>query len=76
VDAGEGTPRQLVAGIAESYSPEDLPGRKIVIVANLQPAKIRGVESRGMLVAATDPDGKAILLRPDKDDIAPGSKIR
>lgn len=75
VDAGEGAARQLVAGIAETYPPEELPGRKIVIVANLQPAKIRGVESNGMLVAATDPDGHAVLLAPDKD-LAPGSKIR
>ena len=76
VDAGEPELRQLVAGIAEAYAPEDLPGRKIVIVANLQPAKIRGVESNGMLVAATDADGKAVLLAPDRSDLAPGSKIR
>ncbi|MDR3707571.1 MAG: methionine--tRNA ligase [Capsulimonadaceae bacterium] len=76
VDAGEGEPRQLVAGIAESYAPEDLPGRKVVIVANLQPATIRGVVSNGMIVAATDADGKAVLLAPDKPDLAPGSKIR
>ena len=76
VDVGEPEVRQLVAGIAESYAPEDLPGRKIVIVANLAPARIRGVESNGMLVAATDEDGKAVLLSPDKADLAPGSKIR
>ena len=76
VDAGEGADRQLVAGIAESYAPEDLPGRKIVIVANLQPATIRGVQSQGMLLAATDADGRAILLTPEKPDIAPGAKIK
>ena len=77
VDVGEGTDRQLVAGIAESYAPEDLPGRKIVIVANLQPATIRGVQSQGMLLAATDADGKAILLTPEGDaDIAPGAKVK
>ncbi len=57
--------RQLVAGIAETYAPEDLPGRQIVVVANLQPAVIRGVESQGMLLAATDAEGHAILLKPD-----------
>ena len=76
VDAGDPEPRQIVAGIAEAYAPEDLPGRKIVIVANLQPATIRGVESNGMLVAASDADGKAILLTPEKADTPPGSKIR
>ncbi len=76
VDAGEPEPRQLVAGIAESYAPEDLPGRKIVIVANLQPATIRGVESHGMLVAATDAEGKAILLTPENASIPTGSKIK
>ena len=77
VDVGEGTDRQLVAGIAESYSPESLPGRKIVIVANLQPATIRGVQSQGMLLAATDADGGAVLLTPEGDaDLAPGAKVK
>lgn len=76
IDVGEDAPRQLVAGIAESYAPESLPGRKIVIVANLQPATIRGVKSNGMLVAATGPDGKAILLAPDDPTVPNGSKIK
>ena len=76
VDVGEGTDRQLVAGIAESYAPEDLPGRKIVVVANLQPATIRGVESQGMLLAATDADGRIILMTPERLDIAPGAKVK
>jgi methionyl-tRNA synthetase len=76
VDAGEGADRQLVAGIAESYDVADLPGRKIVIVANLKPAVIRGVESNGMLLAATDADGKAILLTPERAHVAAGSKIK
>jgi len=76
VDAGDPELRQLVAGIAESYAPEDLPGRKIVIVVNLQPATIRGVQSNGMLLAATAPDGKAILLTPDDAGIPAGSKIK
>lgn len=72
---GEGEERQLVAGIAETYAPEDLPGKTIVVVANLQPATIRGVSSQGMLLAATDPEGRAILLTPEKP-VAAGSKVR
>jgi methionine--tRNA ligase beta chain len=72
IDIG-GEERQIVAGIAEHYAPEDLTGRNVIVIANLKPAKIRGVESRGMLLAATDGDS-VILLVPDKD-AAPGSKV-
>ncbi len=64
VDTGES--RQIVAGIGKSYTPEDLLGRKIVVVTNLKPAKLMGVESRGMLLAATDSDGELSVLIPDK----------
>ncbi|MGD8922942.1 MAG: methionine--tRNA ligase [Candidatus Zixiibacteriota bacterium] len=58
--------RQIVAGIAEHYAPEDLVGKKIVVVANLKPAKIRGIESNGMLLAAKS--GKTLrLVTPDAD---------
>ncbi len=67
--------RQIVAGIRASYSPEDLIGRQVVVVVNLKPAKLRGVESQGMLLAATDENGGAILLQPDKE--APeGTQVR
>lgn len=59
--------RQVVAGIRKSYAPEDLIGRQVILVANLKPAKLRGVESQGMLLAADGPDGGAILLQPDRD---------
>jgi methionyl-tRNA synthetase len=72
IDIG-GEERQIVAGIAEHYAPEDLTGRNIIVIANLKPAKIRGVESRGMLLAATDGD-RVILLTPDTD-AAPGSRV-
>ncbi|MGB9902524.1 methionine--tRNA ligase subunit beta, partial [Methanothrix sp.] len=72
VDIGER--RQIVAGIAKVYSPEELVGRQVVVVANLEPVKIFGVESRGMLLAA-DINGDAVLLRPDRD-VPPGSGIR
>jgi len=59
--------RQVVAGIAEEYSPEELIGRQVVLVANLEPRKLRGVESQGMILAADGPNGEAILLQPDKE---------
>ncbi len=64
VDLGENSPRQLVAGIALAYKPEDLVGKQVVVVANLQPAKLMGVESNGMVLAASL-DGKPVLLHPD-----------
>jgi len=66
--------RQLVAGIAKHYQSEDLVGKQIVIVANLEPAKIRGVESQGMLLAASDGSGLA-LLAPEVE-IADGAEVR
>ena len=71
VDVGD--KRQLVAGLKGSYSKEDLSGKKIVVVTNLDPAKIRGVESQGMLLAAQKGEDLA-LLTVDKD-IPLGTKI-
>ena len=59
--------RQIVAGIRKNYTPVDLIGRQIIVCVNLKPAKLRGVESQGMLLAATDADGGAILLQPDRE---------
>ncbi|CAN5489845.1 methionine--tRNA ligase [soil metagenome] len=67
--------RQIVAGIRKDYDPLDLIGRQIIVVANLKPAKLRGVESQGMLLAASKEDGGAILLQPESE--APeGGKVR
>ena len=66
--------RQLVAGIAEAYEPESLVGKRIIVVANLEPARIRGVTSQGMLLAA-DLDGRPILATFD-EDVAPGTPVR
>ena len=74
VDLGEGTPRQLVAGIAQHYKPEELIGKQIVVVANLQPAKIRGVESQGMLLAAVHDDQDIVLITVDKP-VPNGAKV-
>jgi len=70
-----GEERQIVAGIGKAYGPEDLIGKKIVVVTNLQPAKLMGVESHGMLLAATDADGVPVILMPEKD-VEEGSKIK
>ncbi len=65
--------RQILAGIRNHYSPEELIGRQIVVVANLEPAKLRGLESQGMLLAASD-EGRVIILTPDKV-VQPGAKV-
>jgi methionyl-tRNA synthetase len=73
LDVG-GTPRQIVSGIAEAYEPEQLVGRTIIVIANLKPAKLMGVESHGMLLAATV-DGKAVLAGFEKD-VPPGTRVK
>jgi methionyl-tRNA synthetase len=73
VDLGTET-RQVVAGIAESYAPESLVGKTIVLVANLKAAKLMGVESNGMVLAGTV-DGRAVLCSFDAD-VAPGTKVK
>jgi len=65
VDIGEEKPRQIVAGIKEWYSPEDLLNTQVCVVANLKPAKLMGIKSEGMLLAAKDEDGLS-LIRPEK----------
>lgn len=72
LDVG-GEPRQIVAGIKSTYKPEELIGKKIVFIANLKPAKIRGVESKGMLLAAESGDVLSVVV-PDKD-ISSGAKL-
>ncbi|MBI2890129.1 MAG: methionine--tRNA ligase [Nitrospirae bacterium] len=73
VDLG-GESRQVVAGIRHVYTPAELPGKKVVLVANLAPAKIMGVESQGMVLAATDGDTLS-LLSFDRD-VGPGRKVK
>jgi methionyl-tRNA synthetase len=75
VDIGEET-RQIVAGLAVSYTPEDLVGKKVVVVANLAPRKLRGVESNGMIVAASvGPEGKPVICT-FAEDVPPGAKLK
>ena len=75
VDIGEAEPRTLMAGIAEAYTPEQLMGRKVVIVANLAPRKLRGVESNGMIVAASVEGGKPVLAG-FLEDIPIGARLK
>jgi methionyl-tRNA synthetase len=70
-----GERRQVVAGIRANYQPIDLVGRQVVVVTNLKPAKLRGVESQGMLLAAVDENGGAILLQPEKES-PEGAQVR
>ena len=73
IDLGD-EKRQIVAGIAKTYAPEDLVGKTIIVVANLKPAKLRGLESQGMLLAATSPDGVTRVLTTD-EIIPAGSRV-
>jgi methionyl-tRNA synthetase len=75
VDAGEQSPRTVVSGIAKHFTCEELVGKKIVLVANLKPAKLRGIMSQGMILCGEDSDGTLRLITPD-GDITPGSEVR
>ena len=72
VDLGE-EERQIVAGIRAHYQPEELVGKQVVIVSNLEPAVLRGIESQGMLLAASDGE-RIVVLSPEKA-IGAGSKV-
>ena len=64
VNLGEET-RTIVSGIAQHFSPESLVNKQVIVVANLAPRKMRGIESQGMILTAEQPDGKLILVNPD-----------
>ena len=74
VDLGEPAPRTIVAGIAEAFAPEALVGKKVIVVANLAPATIRGIRSEGMILAAGE---DSILGLSGVDaDVPPGTRVR
>jgi methionyl-tRNA synthetase len=75
IDVAEAEPRTLVAGIAEAYQPEQLIGRKVVIVANLEPRKLRGITSNGMIVAASVEGGKPVLAG-FLEDVPVGARLK
>ena len=72
-DVGEEQPRTLVAGLKGHYEKDELVGKLVVVVTNLQPAKLRGVESRGMLLAAQEGE-EVVLLTLDRP-VSPGSEV-
>ena len=75
VDLGQ-EQRTIVSGIAESYQPEEVIGKKVTVLTNLQPRAIRGVESQGMLLMAEDQDGRLIFISPEDDNTPSGLTIR
>jgi methionyl-tRNA synthetase len=76
VDIGEEQPRQILAGIAEHYTPEEMVDRKIAVVANLKPRKMRGHESQGMLLAASVGEGDKPVLATFTEDVPNGARLK
>jgi methionyl-tRNA synthetase len=74
VDIAEPEPRQILSGIAKAYAPEDLVGKSVVIIANLEPRMMMGMESNGMLLAAHGEGGAPVIIQP-ASDVPPGVKI-
>jgi methionyl-tRNA synthetase len=74
VDLG-GERRTLLAGIAQTHKPQDLVGKKVIVVANLQPAKLMGIESQGMVLAAVADEKNIVLVVPE-GDIPPGTRVK
>jgi len=72
---GELGERTICAGIKQFYNHDDLKGKKIIIIANLEPRKLKGITSQGMLLAASTKDKKTVSLISPDSDIAPGSKV-
>jgi methionyl-tRNA synthetase len=66
IDLGEAQPRQILSGIAESFTPDQLVGQQVLVLANLAPRKMMGMESRGMVLVAEDAEGKRVLVQPQR----------
>lgn len=75
LDFGEASPRQILSGIKAWYEPTSLIGKKMLFVINLEPRKMMGLESQGMLMAVDGEDGSPVFLVPEKS-VVPGSKVR
>ena len=75
IDLGEPQPRQILSGIAESFAPEQLVGQQVLVLANLAPRKMMGMESRGMVLVAEDADGKRVLVQPQRP-VPAGMQVR
>jgi methionyl-tRNA synthetase len=75
IDIGEPEPRTIVSGIAQHFTPEELPGQQVLLLCNLEPRKMRGVESQGMVLMAEDAEGKLRFVRPS-EGMPSGSEVR
>ncbi len=75
IDLGEAEPRTIVSGIAKYYTPEEMVGKQVIVVTNLKPVKLRGIMSQGMVLCASDEEGKLCLVSP-LVEMKPGSEIR
>jgi methionyl-tRNA synthetase len=76
IDLGEAEPRQILAGIAQHYEAEKLVGRKVIVVANLAPRKLRGLESQGMILAAAVGEEGRPVLAGFLEEVPNGAKLR
>ena len=76
IDLGEAAPRQILAGIAEYYEPETLLGRKVAVVSNLKPRKLRGFESQGMVLAASVGEEGRPVLATFTEDVPNGARLK
>ena len=74
IDVGEETPRTIVSGIAKYYTPAEMVGKQVIVVTNLKPAKLRGIESQGMILCAEDENGELALITPSKS-VKAGSEV-
>jgi methionyl-tRNA synthetase len=67
--------RTIVSGIAESFSPEEIIGKRVTVLVNLAPRNLRGVDSEGMILMTTNAEGKLVFVNPDADGVANGETI-
>ncbi len=75
IDVGETAPRTIVSGIAQHFAPDELPGKQVLVLCNLEPRKMRGVESQGMVLMAEDAEGKLVFVQPGSA-VPPGGEVR
>ncbi|MDE6189021.1 MAG: methionine--tRNA ligase [Clostridia bacterium] len=75
IDLGEGEPRTIVSGIAKYYAPEEMVGKQVIVVTNLKPVKLRGIESQGMVLCASDEEGNLCVVSPERA-MKSGSEVR
>ncbi len=75
IDIGEASPRKVISGIAKHFTPDQVVGQQVILVANLEPRRMRGVESQGMVLMAEDSSGKLVFVQPAQV-LPPGGEVR